>query len=339
MLPSQPLTEPTVRGFLTTPGLVWLAALDRYIVPIQVPTELYFERQEKAISSLLLAKDISIPENLRKALVGPHSHHWEHACLHKLHQMNKQGVWQAIDKTQAMKTIGHRDRLYRDVCSYGISDVSPFAPGNPLSTTLEGMFLQPSNSPTEIEKFRNVRCNNFEIKWSNAMKWLVGLECAFSEGKVAISQFRLTNDIFNTYPRKIFQHDCPLPPIPTTTSNDQEVVMDARPFRLVVESLAYLTFNGPTVTHWTILWDTCSRHGAAGVYSQPVEWQAGAIPIGLHAKTGRCTHFMGFKTSDRGGPLNVCFRIYCSVQFDATSGAGNKPTDSTGPGLQEDGLL
>ncbi|MBW0549163.1 hypothetical protein O181_088878 [Austropuccinia psidii MF-1] len=102
------------------------------------------------------------------------------------------------------------------------------------------------------------------------MKWLVGMECTFSEGKVAILQSRLTNDIFDTYPRKIFQHDCLLPPIPTTTSNYQEVLMDARPFRSVVGSLSYLVSGSrvdlafavnylarqstaPTATHWTIL--------------------------------------------------------------------------------------
>ncbi|MBW0571003.1 hypothetical protein O181_110718 [Austropuccinia psidii MF-1] len=127
-----------------------------------------------------------------------------------------------------------------------------------------------SNLPMEIEKFHYVLCDNFEIKWSNAMKWIVVLECAFSKGKVAISQSRLTNDILDAYLRKIFQHDCPLMPIPTTTSNDQEVVMDATPFRSVVGSLAYLvsesrpdlafTVNylarhsiAPTETHWTIL--------------------------------------------------------------------------------------
>ncbi|MBW0517254.1 hypothetical protein O181_056969 [Austropuccinia psidii MF-1] len=74
----------------------------------QVPTELYFEREEKAINSLPLAKDISVLENLRQALVGPHQHHWEQACLDDLDQMKRRGVWQAIDRTPTMKTIRHR---------------------------------------------------------------------------------------------------------------------------------------------------------------------------------------------------------------------------------------
>ncbi|MBW0464765.1 hypothetical protein O181_004480 [Austropuccinia psidii MF-1] len=73
----------------------------------QVPMELYFECKEKAINSLPLAKDISVLENLRQALVNPHQHHWEQACLDKLDQMKRQGVWQAIIRTPAMKTIGH----------------------------------------------------------------------------------------------------------------------------------------------------------------------------------------------------------------------------------------
>ncbi|MBW0462102.1 hypothetical protein O181_001817 [Austropuccinia psidii MF-1] len=135
-----------------------------------------------------------------------------------------------------------------------------------------------SNSPTEIEKFHDTLCDNFEIKWSDAMKQIMGLECTFGEGEVAILQSRLTNDIFDAYPRKIFQHDCPLPPIPTMTSGDQEVIMDTTPLRSVVGSLAYLVSGlrpdlafavnylarhstAPMATHWTILWDTCSRHG------------------------------------------------------------------------------
>ncbi|MBW0518649.1 hypothetical protein O181_058364 [Austropuccinia psidii MF-1] len=62
-------------------------------------------------------------------------------------------------------------------------------------------------------------CSNFEIKWSENMKRIVGLECGFGEGEVTISQTRLTNDILGAYHRRIIKHDSPLPPIPTTTSN------------------------------------------------------------------------------------------------------------------------
>ncbi|MBW0542387.1 hypothetical protein O181_082102 [Austropuccinia psidii MF-1] len=68
---------------------------------------LYFEHEEKEINFLPLAKDISVPENLRQALVGPHQHHWEQVCLDDLNQMKRRGVWQAIDRTLTMKTIRH----------------------------------------------------------------------------------------------------------------------------------------------------------------------------------------------------------------------------------------
>ncbi|MBW0470130.1 hypothetical protein O181_009845 [Austropuccinia psidii MF-1] len=127
-----------------------------------------------------------------------------------------------------------------------------------------------SNSPTQIEEFCKALCNNFEIKSSNSMKRIMGLECAFGEGEVTILQTRITNDIINAYPRKIFQHDCPLPLIPKTTSDEQEAGMESTPFRSVVGSLAYLVSRlqpvlefavnylarhstAPTMTHWTML--------------------------------------------------------------------------------------
>ncbi|MBW0518648.1 hypothetical protein O181_058363 [Austropuccinia psidii MF-1] len=73
----------------------------------KVLTKKLFASEERAINSLPLAQDISIPENLKRALAGPDWHHWEQARLNKLQQMKKHGVWQAIKKTLAMKTIGH----------------------------------------------------------------------------------------------------------------------------------------------------------------------------------------------------------------------------------------
>ncbi|MBW0462498.1 hypothetical protein O181_002213 [Austropuccinia psidii MF-1] len=108
------------------------------------------------------------------------------------------------------------------------------------------------------------------------MKKIMGLECTFGEAEVTILQNRLTNNIIDSYPRKILQHDCPLPPIPKTTSDEQEAIMEATPFRSVTGSLAYLVSGSwpdlafavnylarhsmaPTRTHWTILWGICSR--------------------------------------------------------------------------------
>ncbi|MBW0468286.1 hypothetical protein O181_008001 [Austropuccinia psidii MF-1] len=127
-----------------------------------------------------------------------------------------------------------------------------------------------SNSPMAIVDFQKALCSNFEIKWSNTIRHIVGLECTFGEGEVTIMQSRLMEDILQAYPRAVIHHDCPLSPLPDTTVPDKGVVMDATPFRLVVGSLAYLvsgshpdlafTVNylarhsmAPTAAHWEML--------------------------------------------------------------------------------------
>ncbi|MBW0504804.1 hypothetical protein O181_044519 [Austropuccinia psidii MF-1] len=356
----------------------------------QGPTEVFFAREERAIDSLLLAKDISIPENLKQALAGPDRHCWEQACLEELQQMKKHGIWKAIEKTPEMKTIGHHwvfdtkmgesgnvekfkarlvacgDRqqpgidcteMYAPtaslmslrlllataclqhwkVCSFDVSRAYLYSPVEetiwmeppthfmpfPIGKVLhlqkalysmkqagrcwwlhllgilerlgfascevdmslyvfckdetiiaiwihvdDGMIA--SNSPTAIEHSHEALCSNFEIKWSENMKQIVGLECVFGEDEVTISQNRLTNDILGAYPRKILQRDSPLPPIQTPASNIEGVIMDAMPFRSVIESLTYLVSGShldlafavnylarhsmaPMATHWDVL--------------------------------------------------------------------------------------
>ncbi|MBW0461445.1 hypothetical protein O181_001160 [Austropuccinia psidii MF-1] len=68
-------------------------------------------------------------------------------------------------------------------------------------------------------------------------------------------------------------------------------------------------------------------------------WRSGMVSIGLHAQTWQCTHFVGLKTTNCGGPIDVHGGIHCTIQLNATSGTGDKPTDTTGPKLQEDNLL
>ncbi|MBW0536487.1 hypothetical protein O181_076202 [Austropuccinia psidii MF-1] len=197
-----------------------------------------------------------------------------------------------------------------------------------------------SNSPTEIKRCCEALCKNFEIKW-------------------------LTKDILDAYPRRILQHDSPLPPIPTTTSSVKGVVMDPTPFRLVVGLLAYLVSGlrpdlafamnylvrhstAPTAAHWAILDHLvgyllktrghsiilCPEECALNLWSE-----AGTVAIGLHAQTWQCTHFVGLKMTNRGGPINMRSGIYCAIRLNTTAGTGDKPTDTTGPKLQEDNLL
>ncbi|MBW0461446.1 hypothetical protein O181_001161 [Austropuccinia psidii MF-1] len=127
-----------------------------------------------------------------------------------------------------------------------------------------------SSFPTEIKQFCKAICGNLEIKWLDNMKQIMGLECAFGEGEVTISLTRLTNNILDAYPRRIFQHDSPLLPILKTTSSVKGFIMEATPFRSVVGSLAYLvsglrpdlafgvnylarSSKALTAAHWAIL--------------------------------------------------------------------------------------
>ncbi|MBW0465817.1 hypothetical protein O181_005532 [Austropuccinia psidii MF-1] len=303
----------------------------------QVPTELYFKQEEKAINSLPLAKDILVPENLKQALASSHRHHWERACLAELDQIKRQNVWQAIDRKPGMNTIGHRwvfdkkinedgniekfkarlvawgnrqrpgvdcmetyapteslmsHRLLLEtaclqrwkVCSFDISGAYLYSqveetvlmePPTHFIPYLEGKVLRlqkalygmkqagrfwwlhllgileglgftlcevdlslymfrkddaiiviwihvengviASNSPAHFEEFRKALCENFEIKWSDNMRRIVGLECDMGEGEVTLSQTRLTNNIIGAYPRKIVRHNSPLPPISTAS--------------------------------------------------------------------------------------------------------------------------
>ncbi|MBW0533279.1 hypothetical protein O181_072994 [Austropuccinia psidii MF-1] len=74
----------------------------------EVPTEHLFAAQNQAVDSLILVKDINIPEHLGRALLGPHREKWREACLAKLGQMATRDVWEAVEKKPGMKTIGHR---------------------------------------------------------------------------------------------------------------------------------------------------------------------------------------------------------------------------------------
>ncbi|MBW0494788.1 hypothetical protein O181_034503 [Austropuccinia psidii MF-1] len=61
-----------------------------------------------AIDSLVLVKDVSIPEHLGQALLGQHHKNWRQACVANLDQMATMDVWEVLEKKLGMKTIGHR---------------------------------------------------------------------------------------------------------------------------------------------------------------------------------------------------------------------------------------
>ncbi|MBW0521634.1 hypothetical protein O181_061349 [Austropuccinia psidii MF-1] len=73
----------------------------------QVPMEHYIKQENKAIDSLPLAKNIIIPEHLGKALSGQFKSKWKVACKAELEQILVRDVWEAVNRTKSMKTIGH----------------------------------------------------------------------------------------------------------------------------------------------------------------------------------------------------------------------------------------
>ncbi|MBW0541367.1 hypothetical protein O181_081082 [Austropuccinia psidii MF-1] len=121
-----------------------------------------------------------------------------------------------------------------------------------------------SNLLDKISDFKSAICAELNIKWTDEVNQIDGLECTIGEGKVAIAQQRLTNSILDAYPRPVLRRDSPLPTLP------DKATLDPAPFRSVIVSLAYLVSGsrpelafamnylarhsmGPTATHWELL--------------------------------------------------------------------------------------
>ncbi|MBW0490050.1 hypothetical protein O181_029765 [Austropuccinia psidii MF-1] len=96
------------------------------------------------------------------------------------------------------------------------------------------------NSPNDVPDFKRQLCAEVDIKWHDTICQIVGLECAFGEGEVAITQKRLMKSILDAYPWQIVKSDCPLPVSPPTDVAVEGETLDATPFCLVIGSLAYL---------------------------------------------------------------------------------------------------
>ncbi|MBW0499426.1 hypothetical protein O181_039141 [Austropuccinia psidii MF-1] len=343
----------------------------------EVPTENLFAAESWAIDSLLLVKDVNIPDHLGRALSGPHREEWREACL------AARDVWEVVDKSPAMKTIGHRwvfdvkknvdgsvDRFKARlvargdrqrpgvdcaetytptaslmslhlilatatlknwrVASFDVSGAYLYSPVEetilieppvdflpdlwrkalPLKKALYGMrqagrcwwkFLSGilnrmgfiatevnqslyifrnkeeviaiwvhvddgvivSNSPDKISDFKNAICAKLDVKWSDKVQQIVGLECAIGEGEVAIAQRRLTNSILDAYPRPVLRRDSPLPTLPVNNLLPDEMTLDPTPFRSVIGSLAYLGFCRK-LPGSSLHGSNCNALGAAG---------------------------------------------------------------------------
>ncbi|MBW0464642.1 hypothetical protein O181_004357 [Austropuccinia psidii MF-1] len=120
-------------------------------------------------------------------------------------------------------------------------------------------------SADAILDFEMALVSQLDIKWSDNLDRIVGLECFFGDGGVAITQRQLTDSILEAYPWQIVACDLP---IGVRTSNASPV--DTTPFQFVIGSLAYLVSGsrpdlafavnylarhsmGPTPAHWDLL--------------------------------------------------------------------------------------
>ncbi|MBW0528518.1 hypothetical protein O181_068233 [Austropuccinia psidii MF-1] len=97
-----------------------------------------------------------------------------------------------------------------------------------------------SNSPEAVSNFKSQLCTEVEIKWCDEISQIVGLECMFGKGEVAIAQRRLTDSILAAYPQKIVKIEWPPPVLPTVNSNLKDDILDPTPFQSVIGSLAYI---------------------------------------------------------------------------------------------------
>ncbi|MBW0509162.1 hypothetical protein O181_048877 [Austropuccinia psidii MF-1] len=100
-------------------------------------------------------------------------------------------------------------------------------------------FVAP-NLPNAVSDFKRQLCAEVDIKWHNTICQIVGLECEFGEGEVAIMQRRLTKSLLDMYPWCIVKSNCPLPVLPPTDVAVEGETLDATPFQSVIGSLAYL---------------------------------------------------------------------------------------------------
>ncbi|MBW0462532.1 hypothetical protein O181_002247 [Austropuccinia psidii MF-1] len=129
-----------------------------------------------------------------------------------------------------------------------------------------------SNSPNAVLDFKHRLCAEVDIKWHDTICQIVGLECVFGEGEVAIVQQHLTKGILDAYPWSIVKSNFPLLVLPPSGVAMEGETLGVTPFRLVIGSLAYLVSGShpdlafvvnylawhsmaPTKEHWAILED------------------------------------------------------------------------------------
>jgi hypothetical protein len=70
------------------------------------PTDNIAAAQELAVQSLPVRSDIAVPDHIHHALAGTQSNQWHQAAEAKLQQLEKLGVWSAVEPVKGRKVIG-----------------------------------------------------------------------------------------------------------------------------------------------------------------------------------------------------------------------------------------
>ncbi|MBW0487678.1 hypothetical protein O181_027393 [Austropuccinia psidii MF-1] len=204
----------------------------------EFPTECLFDTENQAIDSLILVKDVSIPEHLDQVLLGPHHKKWRQVCLAELDQMATRDVWEAVEKKPGMTTIGHRwvfdikqnvdgsiDRFKARLVSWQVAsfDVSGAYLYSPADETI---LIEP---PVDFLPELRGKALRLKKELYGMRQAVVVLECVIGEGEVAIAQWRLTNSILDAYPRPVLRWDPPLPTLTMGSLVPDEAILDPTP--------------------------------------------------------------------------------------------------------------
>ncbi|MBW0470917.1 hypothetical protein O181_010632 [Austropuccinia psidii MF-1] len=92
--------------------------------------------------------------------------------------------------------------------------------------------------PEEIQNFKETLCPRLEVKWKESVSRIIGLECVFGKGEVAITQQCLKDGILYSHPQTVIPHNTPFPPSPVAYM-EQEAKTNAIPFHSIIGSLSY----------------------------------------------------------------------------------------------------
>ncbi|MBW0485404.1 hypothetical protein O181_025119 [Austropuccinia psidii MF-1] len=97
-----------------------------------------------------------------------------------------------------------------------------------------------SNCSEAIWNYKKRLFSRLDVKWKDSVSEIVGLECVFGEGEVAITQQFLTNDFLDSYPWTVIHHDTPLPPSPAAGLGQDAAITNSIPYWSVISSLSFV---------------------------------------------------------------------------------------------------